>query len=77
LDSEILAEVYLELIGGRQPDLVLSGSNPHSKDNGSAGEWRARPRDKALPSRITPEEAAAHASFVDGLGADALWKKLG
>ena len=25
LDSEILAEVYLELVGGRQPDLVLSG----------------------------------------------------
>lgn len=26
LDSEILAEVYLELIGGRQPDLVLGGA---------------------------------------------------
>lgn len=76
LDSEILAEVYLELIGGRQPDLVLS-QNRHGGSVGQGGDWRARPRDKTLPSRITKEEAAAHAAFVDGLGDGALWKKFG
>ena len=75
LDSEILAEVYLEMIGGRQPGLVL---NVMSGGGGGAAEddWRPRPRPEALPPRITDEEAAAHAEFVDGLGDGALWKKL-
>ncbi|WP_421702238.1 DNA polymerase III subunit epsilon [Aliiroseovarius sp.] len=75
LDSEILAEVYLEMIGGRQPGLVL---NVMSGGGGGAAEddWRPRPRPEALPSRITNEEAAAHAEFVDGLGDGAIWKKF-
>ena len=75
LDSEILAEVYLELIGGRQPDFGLS-SNAGSSTGGDTEDWRPKPRPNALPSRITEEEAAAHAAFVDKLGDDALWKKL-
>ncbi|WP_194097651.1 DNA polymerase III subunit epsilon [Marivivens aquimaris] len=75
LDSEILAEVYLELIGGRQPDFGLS-SNAGSASGGDTEDWRPKPRPNALPSRITEEEAAAHAAFVDKLGDDALWKKL-
>lgn len=71
LDSEILAEVYLELIGGRQPDFALS-ANQSSK--GTATEWRARPRPQALPPRITAEESAAHAAFVEKLGEAAIWK---
>ena len=76
LDSEILAEVYLELIGGRQPGLVLSNDSnrQNAADDGEA--WRPRPRPNPLPSRLTEEEAAAHAAFVDSLGDDALWKKL-
>jgi DNA polymerase-3 subunit epsilon len=76
LDSEILAEVYLELIGGRQPDLVLSTNRSGGGKDGAAQDWRARPRDKSLPPRITQEEAAAHAAFIDELGDGALWKKL-
>lgn len=73
LDSEILAEVYLELIGGRQPDLVLTR---RSDDNDASGEaWRARPRPNALPPRITAEERAAHEAFVDKLGGTPLWRK--
>jgi len=73
LDSEILAEVYLELIGGRQPGLVLGGG--YTADNGetAATEWRAQPRQKALPPRITEAEEDAHRAFVDRLGPDALW----
>jgi DNA polymerase III subunit epsilon len=77
LDSEILAEVYLELVGGRQPDLVLSAAGQSGSD-GVAGEteWRARPRPEPLGSKITPQEFAAHEEFIQSLGDDALWRKL-
>ena len=74
LDSEILAEVYLELIGGRQPDFGLS-TMPGEASNGGAQPWAPRPRPTPLPSRLTAEEAAAHADFVAQLGDDALWLK--
>lgn len=73
LDSEILAEVYLELIGGRQPDFALSSSSAGS--SGSVeDDWRPRPRPTPLASRITEDEAAAHADFVAKLGDGAVWK---
>lgn len=77
LDSEILAEVYLELIGGRQPDFGLA-SQPAKSAAASAGltdDWRPRPRPEPLPPRITEAEAAAHAAFVAKLGEGALWAK--
>lgn len=75
LDSEILAEVYLELIGGRQPDLVLSVSAEVTVTSSEAAVWRPRPRPVALPPRITEAEAEAHAAFVATLGEGALWLK--
>ncbi|MEM5477931.1 DNA polymerase III subunit epsilon [Pacificibacter sp. AS14] len=78
LDSEILAEVYLELIGGRQPDLVLAPEpkgDKASQDLQASQQWRAKRRDIALPSRLTDEEAAAHAAFVEAMGDGALWAK--
>jgi DNA polymerase-3 subunit epsilon len=79
LDSEILAEVYLELIGGRQPDLVLAPvSSAPSRQAGVADEvWRPRPRPTPLPSRLTEAESAAHAAFVAKLGDGAIWLKRG
>ena len=77
LDSEILAEVYLELIGGKQPDFALSASAGETKSaTGGAETWRPSPRPEALPSRLSEKEAAAHSAFVDELGDGALWKKL-
>ena len=76
LDSEILAEVYLELIGGRQPDFALSGAIGQQQGVSADREWRARPRTKALPSRVHPEEASAHDDFVASMGEDALWQKM-
>jgi DNA polymerase-3 subunit epsilon len=74
LDSEILAEVYLELIGGRQPDLVLAG--PGLRSAGAApGPQRPRPRPAPLPPRLTPAEAEAHRAFIATLGDKALWLK--
>ena len=74
LDSEILADVYLELIGGRQPDLVLTTSVGQTAIDGKPQTWKAYARPTPLPSRITEDEAAAHAAFVEKLE-DPLWKR--
>ena len=76
LDSEILAEVYLELVGGRQPDLVLSGPEiKTTKDGAPSADWRPTPRPKPLASRLSETEKAAHKTFIAALGSDALWLK--
>ncbi|MWB76931.1 DNA polymerase III subunit epsilon [Pseudooceanicola sp. 216_PA32_1] len=78
LDSEILAEVYLELIGGRQPDFALSQGSGSGGSAGGAGEnWRPKPRPTPLPPRVTAEETAAHEAFVAKMGDGALWKRFG
>jgi len=74
LDSEILAEVYLELIGGRQPDLVMHGKTDKSSKSAVGANWRAYPRPVPLGSKIKVAEAETHAAFVDTLGEKALWK---
>ncbi|PWE31802.1 DNA polymerase III subunit epsilon [Pararhodobacter marinus] len=77
LDSEILAEVYLELMGGRQPDLVLGGAGS-SRGGGSVdSQWRPRARPVPLPSRLTADEAAAHAKLVEKMGEAAIWARYG
>ncbi|MEQ9692784.1 DNA polymerase III subunit epsilon [Shimia sp. SDUM112013] len=77
LDSEILAEVYLELIGGRQPDFALSAVETKKNTVVADDNWRPQPRLSPLPARLTQDEQAAHKAFVEALGEDALWKKLG
>ena len=79
LDSEILAEVYLELIGGRQPDFALATAQtqPQKGTVQAETDWRPRPRPVPLPSRLTEEEAAAHAAFVAKMGDGAIWLKRG
>ncbi|MBQ0710703.1 MULTISPECIES: DNA polymerase III subunit epsilon [unclassified Ochrobactrum] len=77
LDSEILAEVYIELIGGKQTALGLSMSDAAGGNNAGANNTAiilaARPR--PLPPRISDEERAAHAALVAKLGDKAIWKK--
>jgi DNA polymerase-3 subunit epsilon len=75
LDSEILAEVYLELIGGRQPDLVLGGAETETATRETKSTWRAYQRPKKLPPRITGAEQEAHDAFIADLGENALWSK--
>ena len=75
LDSEILAEVYLELIGGRQPDFGLATSSS-SKGGADGGEWKPQPRPNPLPSRLSEAEAETHKAYVaKELGDAALWLK--
>jgi DNA polymerase-3 subunit epsilon len=75
LDSEILAEVYLELVGGRQPDLVLAERAGEKTGAADLSDWRPRPRPQPLVPRVTQAESAAHAAFVVALGDAALWLK--
>ncbi|MCL4675139.1 MAG: DNA polymerase III subunit epsilon [Pararhodobacter sp.] len=75
LDSEILAEVYLELMGGRQPDFVLSPQSARKTASPTAGTWRPRPRPEPLAPRLTDAERDAHQRFVENLGKDAIWQR--
>lgn len=75
LDSEILAEVYLELIGGRQPDLVLAGQETTKSKTTEHSDWRPTQRPVPLAPKINAAEAEAHAAFVASLGENALWTK--
>ena len=74
LDSELLAEVYLELIGGRQPGLTLTATSRQSAGMQTAADWRPKPRKEPMPSRLSEAEAAAHAAFIEKLGPSALWR---
>ncbi|MDD8022097.1 MAG: DNA polymerase III subunit epsilon [Paracoccaceae bacterium] len=76
LDSEILAEVYLELIGGRQPGFGLSIEPAKSaQQSQNSDEWRPKPRPAPLPARVTAAETEAHAAFVAKLGETAIWNR--
>ncbi len=66
LDSEILAEVYLDLLGGRQTDLGLAAASAAGAERAvvAATVGTARPRPEPLPSRLTPADIEAHAAFT-------------
>jgi len=74
LDAEILAEVYLELIGARQGQLILVEAGIRSIGPGvRTGLIRARPQE--LTTRLSAEECEAHAAFIATLGANAIWNE--
>ncbi len=76
LDSELLSDVYLELIGGRQPDLVLKQQAKITDLNQSeCQEGLQKKREIQLSALITKEEELAHNRFIDTLGDDSIWKK--
>jgi DNA polymerase-3 subunit epsilon len=71
LDAEILAEVYLELIGGRQAQLGLAETVEIrvGGDTAIAISTRSAP----LTARLTEAEREAHAAFIATLGESAIW----
>lgn len=73
LDSTLLAEVYLELTGGRQPDLVLAPAAPAATGTSAQQPGQRRTRPAPLAPRLTEAERAAHAALVERLGPQALW----
>lgn len=70
-DARLLAQVYLELIGGREPALALVLASRGGQAVTTAPVAR-RPR--LIPP--TPAEAAAHADFVARLKGEPLWLPL-
>ena len=81
IDAELLAQVYLELTGGRQKGLALDAQVEAEarEDSGSSRGDTFQPqrvRDTPLPPRLTKTEQAAHRAFIDELGPDALWLKV-
>jgi len=76
LDAEILAEVYIELLGGRQRSLVFaSGERVVGAQSVRGIVTRSRPA--ALAPLLTEAERAAHADHVAALGEGALWRRYG
>jgi DNA polymerase-3 subunit epsilon len=73
LDAEILAEVYLELIGGRQAQLGLAETVAAQKKN-SDGVVILRQRSVALTPRVGDADREAHRKFIASLGENAVWK---
>lgn len=79
LDSELLAEVYIEMIGGRQAALGLSiaeaGRRTIIQEDDIVVPIGQRPG--PLPSRLSEAESAAHAAMVEKIGGKAIWAKYG
>ena len=70
LDAELLALVYLELIGGRQPGLELAAE----AESAARVQPRDRPLRPARPHAPTPAELEAHAEFLEKL-TDPIWRR--
>jgi DNA polymerase-3 subunit epsilon len=72
LDAELLAEVYVELIGARQAQLILSQATAPGHAIGEPIIVRERPA--PLVATVTVEERAAHRAFIASLGENAIWR---
>jgi DNA polymerase-3 subunit epsilon len=73
LDAELLAEVYVELIGARQAQLVLSQATAPGHVSGEPIIIRERP--VPLVAAVTAEDRAAHRAFIATLGEHAIWRE--
>ncbi len=79
LDSELLAEVYVELIGGKQAALGLDSATQRSDGQAESVslEIVIRTRPAPLAPRLTEMELQAHRALVAELGAKAIWLRIG
>ena len=77
LDSEILVEVYSELLGGRQRTLGLTAETSSPSRTIAASGAVRKTRTAPLAARISEHEAAEHAAHVATLGENAIWRKYG
>src|SRR5216683_5562062 len=72
LDAELLAEVYVDLIGARQSQLVLAAESQEIRV-GVSGEIPRRQRLAPLAPRVTDADREAHRVFVASLGDKPVW----
>ena len=77
IDTDLLADVYIELIGGKQPGLSLSGPDlqPAVTATAAASPQTARTHREPRPHAAQPHELEAHKAFVATLK-DPLWDKI-
>src|SRR5579872_5080825 len=75
LDAELLAEVYIDLIGARQSQLILASETTEIRV-GIAGEMPRRQREIPLAPRISEADRAAHREFVLTLGDKPIWNEF-
>ena len=74
LDSELLAEVYLELIGGKEPDLALSEEiRTHKPSEEDPIIKTTKKRENELKPRLTKEDQNKHKEFIDTLKVKSVW----
>jgi DNA polymerase-3 subunit epsilon len=75
----MLAEVYLELRGGREQKLALEAVAEEALEEAAGVRFEAivrrERRPRPLPSLLNRQEIEAHAVLVSGLGEEALWNK--
>ena len=72
LDAELLAEVYGEMMGGRQSLMALEAGAREAGASGTSGAAAKRPGPR--PVRLTDAEAEAHAAFVATLADGGRWE---
>ncbi len=77
LDSELLADVYIELIGGRQTAFSLTEVRETRIVQEVRTTVTARARMAPLPPRLTEREISAHNDMIARLGGNALWNSQG
>lgn len=77
LDSELLADVYMELIGGRQTVLGLTSDSQQVEKKVEVGKVQVSARPTPLPSRLSQAETDAHNDMIAGLGDNPLWRSAG
>jgi DNA polymerase-3 subunit epsilon len=75
VDSLLLAEVYIELLGERQAALGLQSNRSGATEKVRAGKRQAPQRPQPLPPRIGAEGLATHRAYIEKLGAKAIWLK--
>src|SRR5579872_3667661 len=72
LDADLTAQIYLELIGGRQRGLALAPAEIAETTVAMVATSRVRPQ--KLESLLTADEQAAHTAFIaKELGDKSLW----
>jgi len=75
LDAEILAEVYMELIGGRQADLGLGSVASRARNlAASSAKANASRAKRIFVPRISEEELGRHKAFIAKMGEKAIWQ---
>ena len=75
LDAELLAEVYIDLIGARQSQLILASESQDIRI-GACGDMPRRQRIEPLAPRLTDADREAHRAFVATLGDKPIWNEF-